>query len=100
MVSTVRVLATAGARRGQQVSPENPTLSRRILRRLPSRLRHPAFLHIVRTGSPALVSNRLLSAITTNDRRPPLPAIRDFATLGPLLALLCASQQGDVYAAG
>src|SRR5258708_12427051 len=100
MVSTVRVLATAGARRGQQVSPENPTLSRRILRRLPSRRRNPAFLQIVRTGSPALVSNRLLSAITANDRRPPLPAIRDFATWAPLLAILWGSQQGVDYAGG
>src|SRR5258708_18794842 len=100
MVSTVRVLATAGARRGQQVSPENPTLSRRILRRLPSRRRNPAFLQIVRTGAPALVSNRLLSAITANDRRPPLPAIRDFATWAPLLAILWGSQQGVDYAGG
>jgi cell wall assembly regulator SMI1 len=41
-----------------------------------------------------------LSAITANDRRPPLPAIRDFATWAPLLAILWGSQQGVDYAGG
>src|SRR5258708_20706635 len=62
--------------------------------------RNPASLQIFRPGSPAWVSNRFLSAFTANDRRPPLPAIRDFVTWAPLLAILWGSQQGVDYAGG